>query len=132
MEYEITIETEREQEVVDITQEVKNVIKKSKVKNGICLLFVKHATAAIILNESWDPKVGEDFLDAMNRMVPLHAGWKHDTVDNNAAAHIKSAIVGPSEMIILENGELHLGTWQQIALVDFDGPRKRRVLVKIL
>lgn len=132
MEYEITIETEHEQEVVDITREVKNIIKKSKVKNGICFLFVKHATAGIIINESCDPKVGEDFLDALNRMIPLHASWRHDQVDNNAAAHIKAAIIGPSELVPVEDRELKLGTWQQIALVDFDGPKKRRVFVKIL
>ncbi|UCD04041.1 MAG: YjbQ family protein [Candidatus Woesearchaeota archaeon] len=129
---ELNFSTSKQFDIIDITEEVKKAIKDSKMKNGLVIIYTPHATAAIIINESWDPKVGEDFLDALDRVVPLHAGWRHDTVDNNAAAHIKSAIVGPSEIILLENGELHLGTWQQIALVDFDGPRKRRVLVKIL
>ena len=103
---ELEFSTSKQFEVIDITEEVKKAVKELKVKNGVVMLYVPHATAAIIINESWDKRVGEDILTAMDKMIPLHAGWKHDEIDNNAAAHIKSGIIGPSELIPLEKGEL--------------------------
>lgn len=129
---ELNFSTSEQFDFVNITEEIKKAVKSLSGKDGCVMVFVPHATAAIILNESWDPKVGNDILNALDKTVPLHDGWKHDKVDNNAAAHIKSALMGPSEIIPLENGELKLGRWQQITLLDFDGPRERRVFVKKL
>ena len=91
-----------------------------------------HATAAITVNENDDPNIGTDFLRALAKMVPEHDGWLHDRIDNNAAAHIKSALVGPSVTIPVIDGKLALGTWQNVFFCEFDGPRReRRVIVSI-
>lgn len=96
-------------------------------------MFVKHATAAIIINENYDPNICIDFLNAMNKVVPDKAGYLHDRVDGNAGAHIKAAILGPGEVIPIENGNLKLGRWQAVMLVELDGPRsKREIEIKIL
>lgn len=128
---EFHIRTNKKQEVVDITGEVREILKESGVKRGILVVYVKHATAAIIINENYDPNICLDFLDSLNDLIP-DGKWRHDKVDNNAAAHIKSAIVGPSETLIIEDGELVLGQWQNLMLVDFDGPRDRTVKVEII
>jgi secondary thiamine-phosphate synthase enzyme len=91
---------------------------------------VTHATAAIVINENYDPNVCEDVLDALGKLIP-EGVWRHDRVDNNAAAHIKSAILGPGETIPVREGKLVLGTWQAIMLVELDGPRDRRVVVTV-
>jgi secondary thiamine-phosphate synthase enzyme len=95
--------------------------------------MVLHATAAIAINENDDPNIGVDLLRALDQAIPDHDGWLHDRIDNNAHAHIKAAIVGPSELISIEEGELELGRWQGVMLVEFDGPRRqRRVSVRVL
>ncbi|MBI4278262.1 MAG: YjbQ family protein [Armatimonadetes bacterium] len=127
---EFHVSTSRQYQVVDITAKVKEIVRKSGVKEGICLVYVPHATAAVTINESADPEVGNDLLGALAAMVP-EGKWRHDRIDDNAAAHIKAAIVGPSETIPVKDGQLLLGTWQAIMLVDFDGPRRRRVAVQI-
>jgi len=124
--------TSKHNEVVDITREVKKIIRKSGVENGLCLIFTIHATAAIIINENADPAVRADIMDALSKMVSEHDNWQHDKIDNNAAAHIKASILGPQETIAIEAGELVLGTWQNIGLVELDGPRERNVIVKII
>jgi secondary thiamine-phosphate synthase enzyme len=85
-----------------------------------------HATAAIVISENADPNICVDFIKALDKAVPDHAGWLHDRIDNNAGAHIKSALLGPSETVPVENGDLLLGTWQSIMLVELDGPRSSR------
>ena len=132
MQHEFSVKTSKQQEITDLTKEVRDIVKKSKVKEGLCMVYVPHATCAIIVNENYDPSVCDDILLALDKAIPMHAGYKHDRVDNNAAAHIKSAIIGPSETISIKNGNLQLGTWQGIALTEFDGPRERKVIVKIL
>ncbi len=94
--------------------------------------MVLHSTAAIVINEADDPNVGVDVITALDRAVPDHAGWLHDRVDDNAHAHIKASILGASELMPIEEGELALGTWQAILLMEFDGPRRRRVSVQVL
>lgn len=126
------IKTTKKQDIIDITNNVKEIVKKSKIKDGICLVYVRHATSAIIINENYDPSVCEDILTALNKIIPEHAGYKHDKIDNNAAAHIRAAILGPSENIPIKDGTLQLGRWQGIGLVEIDGPRDRTVLVKII
>jgi len=132
MQYEFTISTSKQQEIVDLTSKVKEIVKKSKVQEGLCMVYVPHATCGIIINENYDPSVCDDIITALNKAIPLHADYKHDRIDNNAAAHIKAAIIGPSEAIIIKNGSLQLGRWQGIALTEFDGSRERKVFVKVL
>ena len=91
-----------------------------------------HATAAVIVNETQDPNIGRDVITALERAVPERAGWLHDRIDDNAHSHIKAAILGPSELLPVRGGELVLGTWQRLMLLEFDGPRKRRVSVQML
>ena len=120
-------------ECIDITEAVEEVVRRSGVQSGACHVMVLHATAAIAINENDDPNIGVDLITALDRAIPDHAGWLHDRIDNNAHAHIKAAIVGPSETVQIENGELVLGTWQGLMLLDFDGPRsRRRVSVSII
>ena len=127
----IRIRTKEKEEVVDITSEVREIVRKSKVKEGLCLVYVPHATCAIIINENYDPNVGKDLLDCLDGLIP-EGKWLHDRIDNNGAAHLKASILGPSEMIIIKDGELMLGQWQDIMLCDFDGPRERKIFIKII
>ena len=122
----ITLRTTKKQELIDITELVNKAVKKSGVKNGLCNVFVTHATAALIINENYDPNICTDFLNAINKAVPEHAGYLHDKVDNNAGAHIKAAVLGPGETIPVKKGRLELGRWQGLMLVELDGPRERR------
>lgn len=129
---EIVISSSRKQECIDITAEVKQAVKNSEVKDGICLVYATHATAAVMINENDDPNIGDDFLDALNKLIPAGI-WRHDSIDNNGDAHIKAAIVGPSETIPVKDGKLVMGRWQDIFLVDFDGPRSgRRAIVECI
>lgn len=127
---EFSIRTSKRQEIVDITDQVKQIVKKSKVKDGFAVVYTPHATAAITINENYDPNVCDDIINALNKLVPAGV-WKHDRVDSNADAHIKSAIIGPSQTIPVKDGKLTLGTWQSIMLAAFDGPRNRRVVVVV-
>ena len=127
---DIKIHTQKTQEMVDITAQVTEVVRQAGVRNGLCMVYVPHATAAVVINENADPNVCQDTLDALGRMVPEGA-WRHDRVDNNAAAHIKATILGPSEMVPVRDGNLQLGTWQSLMLVEFDGPRERTLIVEV-
>jgi secondary thiamine-phosphate synthase enzyme len=126
----ITVSTENPQQIVDITSEVKKIVKKSGIKEGVCFIYTPHATCAVMINENWDPNIMLDILDALESAVPA-GKWRHDKVDNNGAAHIKASIIGPSEAVPVNGGALLLGKWQDIMLADFDGPRKREVIVNI-
>ena len=129
----LTVSTSAKFEVRDITSEVAAAVRESGAHEGLCTVFTPHATAAVTINENDDPNVGVDFLDALGRLIREHDGWKHDRVDDNAAAHIKAAIVGPSETIPVRDGRLALGTWQNVFLCEFDGPRSsRRVFVTVV
>ena len=128
---EFTFSTTRNEEIIDVTDDVKKIVKQSGLSEGMCLVYVPHSTAAVIINENWDPGVCEDVLSSLSRMVPKRAGYKHDTVDGNAAAHVKSAFLGPSETITFVDKKLILGEWQAVMLCEFDGPRKRRVIVQL-
>ncbi len=128
-----SLDTSEHNQVVDITPAVRRILAESGVRDGQCLVYTPHATAAIAVNENDDPNIGTDLLRALGKMVAEHDGWLHDRVDNNAAAHIKSAIVGPSETIPVAEGKLQLGTWQNVFLCEFDGPRReRKVIVSVL
>ena len=131
MQKEITISTSKKEELVDITDEVRKIVAESKVKEGMCNVYVPHATAAVTLNENADPNVMVDIVNALDKVFP-QGKWLHDRVDGNGDSHIKSAIIGPSETIPIKDGKLLLGTWQDIMLCDFDGPRKRKIIVNII
>jgi len=132
MQEEFFISTTKKQEIIDITDKVNSIIKKSKAKEGICNVFAAHATAAIVINENYDPNICLDLLDALNKLVPIGI-WRHDKIDGNADAHIKSAILGPSETMPVKNGSLDLGQWQSLMFCELDGPRSnRRIAVTIM
>ncbi|NLP34035.1 MAG: YjbQ family protein [Clostridiales bacterium] len=128
--YTFGVKTEQPTAMFDITQEVQNVVKESKVKQGICIVFVTHTTAGITINENADPDVVRDFMMEINKIVPFEDGYNH--FEGNSAAHIKASMMGFSESIIIEDGRLLLGTWQGIYFMEFDGPRIRKVRVKII
>ena len=127
---DITLRTRKTQEMIDITQQVADEVRRTGGKDGLCLVFVPHATAAVVINENADPDVCQDILDALGRMIPEGA-WRHNRIDNNAAAHSKATILGPSETVPVRGGALRLGTWQSLMLVEFDDPRDRTVIVEV-
>lgn len=127
---ELTVRTNTRCEMIDITGRIKALLKESKIKNGICHVFVPHTTAAVTINENADPYVPRDILTELEKIVPQDDHYRH--VEGNSAAHIKASIVGASETVFIENGDLILGTWQSIFLCEFDGPRTRRVFVRLM
>lgn len=132
MQEEITLSSSKKQELIDITNKINDIIKNSKIKSGICNVFAAHATAAIIINENHDPNICLDLLDSLNKSVPSGI-WRHDRIDGNADAHIKSAILGPSETMPVKNGRLELGRWQSVQFCELNGPRNdRKIIVTIL
>ncbi len=129
----ITVSSTKHNELIDITDKVKDIVQKSNIKEGICYIYIPHATAAVTINENADPNIKEDILKAINKAVPEHNSYLHDSIDNNAAAHIKSTLIGVSTNIPISDNELQLGTWQDIFLCEFDGPRsQRKVIVNII
>jgi len=128
---QFTIETNKREEIIDITKQVEDIVKKNGKKGGACLVYVPHATCSIIVNENYDEAVCGDILRYLKKQIPSGI-WEHDKIDNNGDAHIKASIIGPSQIIPIENGELQLGRWQGIALAEFDGPRERKIIVKII
>jgi len=126
----ISIKTSKRIDLVDITDQIQNAVAKSKVKEGICFLFCPHTTAGLTINENADPSVRSDIINALNKIVPEHAGYAHS--EGNADSHIKSAFFGSSLTVFIENGALAFGTWQGIYFCESDGPRNRQVWVKIL
>jgi secondary thiamine-phosphate synthase enzyme len=127
-----TVETRQPTQSVDISADVQAVLERSGVRSGFCQVLVLHSTAAVILNETADPNIGSDIVNALEGAVPTKANWLHDRIDDNAHSHIKAAILGPSELIPVQDGQLLLGKWQEIMLVEFDGPRERRVSVQFI
>ena len=116
----------------DITNQVKDILKKSKVSDGLISVYVQGATAAIMIQENWDQSVQNDVISLLNKLIPAGI-WQHDHQDNNGDAHLKAGIVGPGETIPVIDGELGLSTWQNIFLCEFDGPRsERRVVVTVV
>ncbi len=130
MKFEIQVETQAKDDFVDITSQVRDCVRKSGVQSGVCVVFVPHATAGLTVNENWDPSVKADTLNTLDRLVPWRANYRH--VEGNAAAHIKSCLTGVSESMLVDNGDLVLGTWQGIFLAEFHGPRRRRVLIQVV
>ncbi|MBC8247399.1 MAG: YjbQ family protein [Deltaproteobacteria bacterium] len=122
-----TLRTQSKTELIDITSDIQQLVKSSGVKDGYCMLYVPHTTAAVTINESADPSVREDILMILNQMVPWKAPYRH--LEGNSPAHVKSTLVGASELIAIENSRLVMGTWQGIFFGEFDGPRTRKIHV---
>jgi secondary thiamine-phosphate synthase enzyme len=127
---EINVRTNSRAEMIDITDLVQAVISEKKIKNGICVIFTPHTTAAVTINENADPDVPNDIINALEKTLPRSIQYRH--AEGNSPAHVKSSLVGVSELVLVENGRLVLGTWQAIFFCEFDGPRQRKVIVKFL
>ncbi|MBI2161787.1 MAG: YjbQ family protein [Candidatus Rokubacteria bacterium] len=130
MQETLRVRTRRKSDVLDLTPGVAGVVERARVPEGVCTVFVRHATAAIIINENADAGVRADIVSALDKLFP-EGVWEHDRVDENGAAHLKAAFLGPSESIPVREGRLLLGTWQGIALVECDGPRDREIIVDV-
>jgi secondary thiamine-phosphate synthase enzyme len=128
----ITLSTNRERELVDVTREAQQLVRSSGVQDGVCTLYAHGATAALMIQENDDPNIGEDVVNCLDKLIPQGV-WLHDRIDGNGASHIQAGIVGPSESIPIRGGKLDLSTWQNVFFCEFDGPRRRRtVAVTIL
>ncbi len=123
------VRTNAHTEMQDITAQVQRAVTESGVSDGLCTVFIPHTTAAVTINENADPDVVRDFKMEINKIVPWEDGYHH--MEGNSAAHLKSSMIGFSEQIIIENGRLLLGTWQGIYFCEFDGPRTRKVFVRV-
>lgn len=126
---EIKVVTNKRTEMIDITGEISDLIQKSGIKQGICYIYCPHTTAGIAINENADPTVAKDMFHTLNKLIPIDKSYLHR--EGNSDAHIKAALVGPSETIFIQDGKPALGTWQGIYFCEFDGPRTRRIWVKV-
>ncbi len=126
----ISLNTERRNQIIDITARVEKIVADSGVKDGLALIFVPHTTAAITINENADPDVKSDILGYLEKLIPQNAGFRHS--EGNSDAHIKSSLVGCQVMVVIDDGRLVLGTWQGICFCEFDGPRRRNIIVKVI
>ncbi len=127
---ELRVRTSGRVELIDITHLIEKVVSESKIKSGLCTVYVPHTTAAVTINENADPSVKRDITAELNKVIPFDDNYSH--LEGNAAAHIKSSIVGASETLLVERGSLVLGTWQGVCFCEFDGPRSRKVIVKLI
>jgi len=127
----IEIRTSKRVEVIDITSEVQKEVEKSGVKDGIAVVYTQHTTTAVIINEN-ESGLKEDIVFVLDRLIPRGAGYMHDMIDNNADAHLRAIFLGNSIVVPITNGKLDLGTWQRIMFVELDGPRTRKIIVKVI
>jgi secondary thiamine-phosphate synthase enzyme len=126
----LSIKTNRRTQFVDITGEVEQAVRESAVKSGVCYVYVPHTTAGVAINEHADPDVASDVEGIFDRLVPHKGPYRH--TEGNTDSHMKAILTGTSQTIFIQNGKLALGTWQGIFLCEFDGPRQRKVFVKIV
>ena len=124
------VRTSKRTELIDITRSVQEAVQKTGLRDGVCILFIPHTTAAITINENADPNVCKDIVMELNKIVPFEDRYQH--LEGNSPAHVKASLVGFSQTILLESGKLILGTWQGIFFCEFDGPRNRNVHVKVM
>lgn len=124
----IQVSTSKHNELLDITNQVANVVKNSKIQTGLVNVYVQGATAGIMIQENWDQSVQNDVIALFKKLAPAGI-WEHDKQDNNGDSHLKAGIVGPGETIPLLDGTMGLSTWQNIFLCEFDGPRNERTIV---
>ncbi len=129
MSHTLELHTSAREALVDITAQVRAIVKQAGVKDGLCVVYVPHTTAGVTINEAADPDVAHDILLALAQAVPRLAGFRHD--EGNSTAHVKSTLTGASATVLVHGGELVLGTWQGIFFCEYDGPRRRQVLVHV-
>jgi secondary thiamine-phosphate synthase enzyme len=126
----LSVKTDRRTQLVDVTGQVQKAVAASGVDTGICYVYVPHTTAAITINECADPDVARDVEGALDRLIPKAGPYRHS--EGNSDSHIKSVLVGASQMIHVQGGKLVLGRWQGVFFCEFDGPRERRLQVKVV
>ena len=126
---EIAVESSQRSELIKLDEKVAKAIAESGVKDGVCHIYVPHTTAGVTINEGADPAVAQDFLARLAHLVPHQAGYAH--IEDNADSHIKASLVGSSAMVLVKGGTPLLGTWQSIFFCEFDGPRRRKVLLRV-
>jgi secondary thiamine-phosphate synthase enzyme len=126
----LSVKTHEHTEFVDITSQIAQAVTAAGMENGLCMVYVPHTTAAVTINESADPGVKSDILMILNDIVPWKARYRH--LEGNSPAHVKSTLVGASELVAVENKRLVLGTWQGIFFCEFDGPRNRKVHLRFM
>ncbi len=124
------VKTTTQTEFIEITHSVQGAVQETGVRDGICIIFVPHTTAAVTINENADPSVVQDMVMELNKIVPFKNQYRH--MEGNSPAHIKASLMGCSEIVLVESGKLVLGTWQGIFFCEFDGPRNRKVQVKVI
>ncbi len=129
----IAVETQKGESLVNITAQVRDAVRSSGVKEGLCVLYVPHTTGALVINSGMDPRTAQDVIEEIHRLVPTRADFHHvfDT-PTDAAGHIKAVIIGGSQSLIVTGGEVLLGSSQSIFFFEFDGPRKRQVIARIM
>lgn len=126
----LTVQTTARIQMIDITDSLEALLREQGFRDGLCVVFVPHTTAAVTINENADPDVLRDITAAMGKLVPADGSYRHR--EGNADAHVKASLFGASEMLIVEGGRLVLGTWQSVFFCEFDGPRTRKALVKFM
>ena len=127
----IKVSTPRHTCAVDVTSQVREVVRRSGVTEGLCIVYVPHTTASVFINEGADPDVVRDILYVLERLVPW-SDPKYEHAEGNSAAHIRSSVIGNSRIVPVSKGSLLLGTWESIFLAEFDGPRQRKLVVKVI
>ncbi|PLX94376.1 MAG: hypothetical protein C0619_03065 [Desulfuromonas sp.] len=128
--HELNVVSRSQIEFTEVTTEVTRVIAESGIDQGLAVLFVPHTTAAVTINENADPDVASDMIRGLNKLIPLQDNYRH--LEGNSAAHIKSSLIGCSETILIQSGAPQLGTWQGIYFCEFDGPRQRKLQIKLI
>src|ERR1700741_1568734 len=128
--HKITVRTSRRTELKNVSAEIKSLVRDSGIQSGLCHLYVPHTTAGVIVNEGYDPDVARDMEGAFDRLIPNSPLFKH--AEGNSDSHIKTALVGSSEMLFIAKGRLALGRWQVIFFAEVDGPRTRELHVKLV
>ena len=124
------VRTSAQTEFIDVTRSVQEAVRKTGVEDGICIIFIPHTTAAVTINENADPNVVQDIIMELNKIVPFQDPYRH--MEGNSPSHIKASLAGCSQVVFVESGKLVLGTWQGIFFCEFDGPRDRKVHVKVI
>jgi secondary thiamine-phosphate synthase enzyme len=127
---EISVSTSRRNEFVDVTEKVRKIVRESGVEDGYVHLYVPHTTAAVTINENYDPSVKSDILNKLSDIVPAGAGYSHS--EGNADSHIKASIIGSSDFVPVVDGDIDLGRWQGIFFCEFDGPRSRKMIIQVI
>jgi secondary thiamine-phosphate synthase enzyme len=126
----LKVKTDRRTQLLEVTAQVQQLVEKCRVSSGVCYVYVPHTTAAIMINECADPDVARDLEGAFDRLIPFEGPYRH--AEGNSDSHMKSVLVGASQTIFVEGGKLQLGRWQGIFFCEFDGPRERRLQVKVV